>query len=108
MGRTLNVSETSAMLELQLMFKAFDTDKSGTIDKSELQEMMRQLLGSGEDLDELDDMVSAPQYCTPMLSSCLLLHLSDHFLPSVRNAACCLQKPSTPDVSVQIHQYASL
>lgn len=57
MGRTLNVSETSAMLELQLMFKAFDTDKSGTIDKSELQEMMRQLLGSGEDLDELDDMM---------------------------------------------------
>ena len=93
MGRTLNVSETSAMLELQLMFKAFDTDKSGTIDKSELQEMMRQLLGSGEDLDELDDMVSAPQYCTPMLSSCLLLHLSDHFLPSVRNAAAACRSP---------------
>jgi len=40
------------------MFRAFDTDNSGEIDRSELQGMMKQLLGDSGNLEELDEMMT--------------------------------------------------
>lgn len=57
-AKRLTSADAAAMLELQLMFRAFDTDDSGEIDRSELQGMMKQLLGNSGNLEELDEMMT--------------------------------------------------
>jgi hypothetical protein len=64
-AKRLTSSDAAAMLELQLMVRAFDTDNSREIDKGELQGMMKQLLGDSGNLQELDEMVCAPHQTNP-------------------------------------------